>query len=68
MTARKDQAGPRSIAGATKSGTSTTIGPAIVLPSAYGMLRQIQETDPNTSAGWTVANVNTAEFGARVVL
>ena len=66
LTARKDQAGPRSLAGATKSGSATTAGTAIALPSAYGMQRQIQETDPNTSAAWTASGVNAAEFGARV--
>ena len=66
VTARKDQAGARSLAGATKSGSATTAGPAIALPSTYGMLRQLQETDPNTSTAWTASGVNAAEFGARV--
>ena len=66
LDARKDSTGTRAIAGATKSGSATTAGANQPLNANYLMYRQIQETDPNTSAAWTVAGVNAAEFGARI--
>jgi hypothetical protein len=33
----------------------------------YRQFLQLYETDPNTSAAWTEAGVNAAEFGAEVV-
>ncbi len=66
LDARKDSTGTRAIAGATKSGSSTTAGTNQPLNAGYLMYRQIQETDPNTSAAWTASGVNAAEFGARI--
>jgi hypothetical protein len=67
MTARRDATGTRAVAGVTKSGATTDVGSPIVLNSSYRMARQIEETDPGTSAAWTTSGINSAQFGVRVL-
>lgn len=63
MTAKKDDAGSRSIASVTRSGGSDTDGTTQALSTSYIDYLQIVEQDPNTSAAWTKTNFNSAEFG-----
>jgi hypothetical protein len=49
-----------------KSGTTTNEGTAQSLTSTAGYIRQLYETDPNTSTAWTVAAVNALEAGTTV--
>lgn len=63
MTAKKDDAGSRSIASVTRSGGSDTNGTTQALSTAYVNYRQIVEQDPNTAAAWTKTAFNAAEFG-----
>lgn len=65
LTARKDDAGARSVAAVTRSGGSDTDGATQALGTSYAVYREVRETDPNTSAAWTKTNLNSAEFGAK---
>jgi hypothetical protein len=67
VVARKDDAGTRSIASQTKSGTTTATGATVALSTSYAFVDQVTETDPNTSAAWTVSGVNSALFGYKEV-
>jgi hypothetical protein len=64
----KDDATVRTIRGAIKS--SSTVGDTgtdLAVPqTSYAFLQAISETDPNTSAAWTTAAVNAAEFGVKI--
>lgn len=68
LTVRKDATGTRSVQEQCKSGATVFNGTNIFpLGSSYGMFREIRENDPNTTAQWTVANLNAAEFGIKLV-
>lgn len=68
LTAREDDAGPRSLVVETRSGGVNRDGAVTQNMSAsYLMFREILENDPNTSAAWTLVNVNAAEFGMKVL-
>lgn len=64
--AKKDDAGTRSIATVTRSGGTDTDGATQALSTAYLFYREIVEQDPNTSAAWLKAALNSAEFGIKV--
>lgn len=66
---RKDDAGTRTLCAEYRSGAGTNYdGATSISPgSAYLIHRQIWETDPATSAAWTVANINAGEFGVKCV-
>jgi hypothetical protein len=66
MIAKKDDSGTRSICSVTRSGGSDTDGATQALSTSYLCYREIRETDPNTAAAWTRANLNSAEFGVKV--
>lgn len=55
---RKDDAGVRSGAGLIKSNVTTATGATVTLSTSYTFDDQIQQTDPDTSAAWTVSGVN----------
>lgn len=67
MTAKKDDAGARSICSVTRSGGTDTDGATQVLTTSYVDYREVVAADPNTSAAWTKTNLNAAEFGMKVV-
>lgn len=66
MTARKDDAGVRSIAGKALSGGTMGTGATQALATTYTQYREIFENDPNTAAAWTKTALNAAEFGIEV--
>lgn len=49
-----------------RRGGTDYLGAVETLNTSYVARAQIFETDPSTSAPWTVAGVNAAEFGAKV--
>ena len=50
-----------------KSSTTEDAGTGEVIGStSYKVMRRISETDPATSAAWTVSGVNAAQFGVKV--
>lgn len=65
MAALKDDAGSRSIAATVKSSSTNADGSSLALSTGQLIYTSIFETDPNTSAAWTQANVNAAEFGVK---
>jgi hypothetical protein len=66
MNAKKDDSGTRSISSVIRSGGTDTNGTTQALSTSYAYYLQISETDPNTSAAWTKAGFDAAEFGQRV--
>ena len=68
ITARKDDVGVRTLCDQCVSGVTTNSGSVtMTLNSTYGMSKQIRETDPNTSAAWTLAALNAANFGYKLL-
>lgn len=67
LTARKDDAGSRTVRPVVRIGVTDYPGPAdLAVPSSYGMLLQPQDLNPGTAAAWTVAEINAAEFGQKL--
>jgi hypothetical protein len=66
VTARKSDAGSRSIRFVCRIGGTDYLGGTAVLTDSDFCHRYIWEVNPATSAAWTVAEVNAAEFGYRV--
>lgn len=64
--AKKDDAGARSIATVTRSGSTDYDGATQALSTSYVYYSDIRETDPNTAAAWTKTNLNAAEHGVKV--
>jgi hypothetical protein len=62
----KDDAGVISAAPFIRSGSVNLDGPTSGLSTDYIYMRQIAETDPNTSSQWTQTAINSAEFGVVV--
>ena len=52
--------------GACASGATTSLGTPTLSPSVYQTLQTPYVNDPNTSAAWTVAGLNAAQFGIKV--
>lgn len=66
--ARKDDAGARQIAQVTVEGGSVTeTGTTIALGNSYQYYADVLEADPNTSAAWTLSNLNSATFGVKLI-
>lgn len=67
MTVGKDDLGSRNVQSLVRSGSTDAVGASQGLIEGYRMYNQIVEQDPATSAPWTVAGVNAAEFGIKLV-
>lgn len=65
-SAKKDDAGARSIATVTRSGITDFDGATQPLSTSYAYYADIREVDPNTSAAWTKTNFNASEHGVKV--
>jgi hypothetical protein len=67
LRAEKDDASTRSVRALAKS-SSTTVDNGTDFPLSQNVYMDYQgifETDPNTSAPWTIAGVNAAQFGIK---
>lgn len=64
--AQKDITGARNIAPVIRQGGTNYAGSDKAVGVGFQFLSQVWEQDPNTSAAWTVAGVNSAEIGAKV--
>lgn len=64
--AQNSDTGTGSLGLTVKSGVTTNEGTAQNLSASGAYYRQLYETDPNTSAAWTVAAVNALEAGTTV--
>jgi len=63
IDARKDDAGSRSIAPVYRPVSTDYDGTAVSIGDSYAYYREITEVSPATSAAWTIAEINGAEFG-----
>jgi hypothetical protein len=63
---RKDDAGSRTVATVARSGATEADGPTVGLGTAYVNIFDVRENKPGGS-GWTLAEVNGAQFGIKVV-
>lgn len=64
--AQNSDAGGGSIGLTIKSGATTNEATAISLGTSAGYVTSRWETDPNTTAAWTISSVNALEAGATV--
>ena len=62
----KDAAGPGSMANVVRSGGTDYTQPAQPLSASWTANKDLLNTNPATSAPWTVSDVNSAEFGVEV--
>lgn len=67
LTQRKDDAGHRFTCPVTRTGATDYDGSNYAVLDSYSMDCQVRQSNPNTSAAWTEAGVNGAEFGMKVV-
>lgn len=65
--AQKTDSGARQIKPVVRHSGADYSGTALPVGTSYGYVFAIYETNPGTSATWTVAHVNAAEIGAEVV-
>lgn len=65
--ALKDDAGARSLANTVKSSASNADGVSRALGTSQIYYMDVFPTDPATTAAWTEAGVNAAEFGVKVI-
>lgn len=64
---RETDANPFSLKQPCKSGSTISEGSAVAIGStSYRTINRIMETDPDTSAAWTVSSLNAAQFGVKV--
>lgn len=66
ILAKKDDAGTRLLHGLTRVSSTDYEGSDLSLPDSYANQTQIWEQNPSTSANWTEAEINAAEFGYKV--
>lgn len=66
-TLRKDDAGTRTAHLLVKSGATVAASGDIAVGTTYAMPRQIHQQNPDTTADWTLAEVNALEAGYEVV-
>jgi len=67
ICARKDDAGSRSIAPVYRPASTDYDGTTGVVSDSYTYLSEIKEVSPETSAAWTIAEINGAEFGVKLI-
>jgi hypothetical protein len=67
MVVRKTDATTRTVRSNIKSGTVTGTGVTRGVPSSYGLMYDIFNTDPNGSALWTSTAVNALNLGIELV-
>lgn len=67
LYARKDDVSVRQIAPVIRrSGTNTALA-TVTLATGYAAFRQLMETDPITAVAWVDTNINSDEFGVKVI-
>lgn len=67
ISARKDDAGVRTIAPVVRHGGVDYPGTNVNIGNTYTFYREVMELNPGTGVAWTVADVNAAEFGVKEV-
>ena len=64
---RKDDAGTRTLALVARPGSTDRLGATQGATDAYLNIAELWNTNPDTSAAWTIAEVNASEFGVRLL-
>lgn len=64
---RKDDAGARNIAPMIRRSSTDYVGTTVAQSASYAGQQQIYETDPSTSAAWTVSGIDAGEYGVKDV-
>jgi len=67
LVARKDDAGIRTVADVISDGITDHVGASNNVGTSYQQWLTIHETDPVTSAAFTLANVNARQYGVEEV-
>jgi hypothetical protein len=67
VVVRKDDADPRTAATVIRRSGTNYAQASLSLGSSYVLNREIQETDPSTSAAWTQSGMDAMELGYKVV-
>lgn len=65
--ARKDDAGSRSIALVARPGSTDRVGATQAVGDSYALYPQVWDTNPDTAAAWTAAEVAASQFGQRLI-
>jgi hypothetical protein len=66
-TMRKDDAGSRTARQLTRVASTDYFGATESVLDSFQVHKQVQETNPNTAAAWTVSEIDGAEFGVELV-
>lgn len=66
IVARKDNSDPRSIVPVLKIGGNIYIGATFTLTTSYQTFDYVWSVNPATGLAWTLAEVNSLEFGVEV--
>ena len=66
--ARKEDTALHKIDALVRSGGSDYLGPDHIVTSGYSDFTDMYEKDPATALAWTIAGVNAAEFGQKLVV
>jgi hypothetical protein len=67
INARKDDAGFRTIAPVYRPASTDYDGSTVNVGDSYVYYSEITEVSPETSSAWTIAEVNGAEFGVKLI-
>lgn len=67
VLARKDDAGSRSLALVARPGSTDRVGATQAVSDSYARYAQVWDTNPDTAAAWTVGEVNSSQFGQRLI-
>ncbi len=67
LFARKDASGVKQICAVARPGSTDRDGATVTLASSYVGYTEIRDTNPDTSAAWTIGDVNASEFGIKVI-
>lgn len=63
----KHDGGARSIAPVCRQSSTDYVGTTRAISGTYTPYKEIRDVDPATSSAWTVAGVNSAEFGYKLI-
>lgn len=64
---RKDDAGSRSLALVARPGSTDQAGATIAVGDTFAMASQVWDTNPDTATAWTIATVNSSQFGLKLL-
>jgi hypothetical protein len=67
LSARKDDAGARSIAPVARPATTDRVGTTVALGASYSYVREIAELNPEDSAAWEIADINGMKYGVKLI-